>query len=311
VKMRMLSICIATIALLIIGCSKEVDEQTATSEPALSRQYRHESVTVIISVSKTNIATSGKIQLMLDVQVPPGTSVGFPEIDPFIEPFTIFESYSEPMRTLPNGKTLHRLVWQLAPSLSGETLFKPLEIGVGTVLIKTEPILIGVSSLLPKGLDAFEIRDIAAPANLLPEQRKQQRLWLILLATSLAIALTLISFRLRRRTKPEVVVPPHVIAFHALENLPDEPLLRLDTLLRILLDYIGTIYGIPMAGKTNKDILQAIPRSPLLGHRDKLVRFLETSEQVRFSHMLPDLFVEESEQYVRRFVEDTKEETCG
>ena len=73
-----LLILFAAIALLS-SCSKEVAEQKAPSEPVLSRQYRQGSVTAIVSASETNIAATGQVQLTLDVQVPPGTDVVFPE----------------------------------------------------------------------------------------------------------------------------------------------------------------------------------------------------------------------------------------
>jgi hypothetical protein len=274
----------------------------------LSQQVRQESITVIVSVSETNIATTGQVQLILDVQAPPGTDVVFPEVGSFVEPFMVSGSWSEPLQTLPNGKILHRGVWLLVPSLPGEVVFQPLEILAGSAAIRTEPIPVFVRSILPEGLDAFEIKDIAAPAALLPEQKQAQQLWLILLGLVVAAALIILAIRLARRPKMIIVLSPHEEAFQALETLPEEAMPRLQAITRILLQYIARRFNVPVAGKTTGEILPLIPRYPLFGRRIKLVEFLQASEQIRFSNRIPDGFCEQSEQYVRRFVEAIKQE---
>jgi len=296
----------AAIALLS-SCSKEVAEQKAPSEPVLSRQYRQGSVTAIVSASETNIAATGQVQLTLDVQVPPGTDVVFPEVGNRVEPFTLSGSWTEPLQTLPNGKILHRGVWLLVPSLPGEVVFQPLEIAAGPATLKTEPILVSVRSILPEGLDTLEIKDIAAPATLLPEQRKEQQRWLIFLGLATATALVVLCIGLGRRPKRVVVLSPHEEAFQALETLPADAMVRLHELTRILLQYIARRFHVPVVGKTTKEIVPDVPRFPLLGHRQKLVKFLETSEQIRFSNRLPDGFTEKSECYIRWIIEETKE----
>ncbi len=302
--------------LLLFGCSKKVAEPSSISEPELTRQYRQGSLTVVVSVSETNIASSGTIQLMLDVQAPPGAKVGFPELGYSIGPFAISDSYSEPLQTLPNGKILHRQIWQLVPSLPGEGIFQPLEITAGSARIKTKPIPVTVRSLLPEGLEAFEIKDIAAPATLLPEQRTQRHRGLILAGSAIAIALAIAFIRLRRKTKTIAMAPPHETAFQALENLPEDPVARLHELNRILCEYIEHRFTLPMIGKTTCEILPILENTNIKGLTPALtpalLGFFEHGEQVRFSNRVPDGFVEEAERIARKFVETTKrEEPCG
>ncbi|VGO22372.1 hypothetical protein [Pontiella sulfatireligans] len=292
------------------GCSPEKAETAGASEPALSRQYRKGSATVIVSASETNIPTSGKIHLMIDVHAPPNAAVVFPEIEYFIEPFSVVDGYAEPVQILPNGKHLHRRAWVLVPNLPGESIFQPLEIQVGTASVATEPIAVQVTSLLPAGIEAFEIKDIAGPAELLPEQEKQQRLGLILLGFAVIATFLTLLINLIHRPKVEIVLAPHEAAFQALENLPEDELDRIQTLTEILLAFIGGRYRIPTAGKTINEILPHLPKPQLLGRREPLEGFLTTGEQIRFSNKVPDGFADELENYVRSFVDAVKEVPC-
>lgn len=296
--------------LLFCGCKDETIRSAATSEPVYSRQYRQASATVIVSLSETNIPTSGKIRLMIDVHAPVDAEVAIPEIGTFTEPFTVVEGYAEPVQLLPNGKQLHRRVWTLVPGLPGATDFQALEIGAGPESVETEPIAVSVSSLLPRDVESREIKDLAAPAALLPEQKKRQRVNYILfaVAASMAIAAGLVS--LLRRPKKAIIVPPDTAALQALENLPDGAAFRVDATRRILLEYLERQFHIPTAGKTTGEIIRTIPGYPLLGRRIVLANFLTASDLVRFSNRIPEGYAEGAVEYVRGFVKETTEALC-
>jgi hypothetical protein len=296
--------------ILAAGCGKQaaVDTTDSISEPVLSRQYRQESITVIVSVSETNITTIGKVQLMLDVQAPPGTEVVFPDVGYFIEPFSISGSYSEPQQLLPNGKILYRQVWILVPELPGEVFFQPLDIAAGNRTITTDPIAVTINSILPAGLETFEIRDIAAPAALLPEQVQKQRRGRVLLGAVILMVFIGAGIHFFRRPKVLPVILPHETAFRALGLLPIEPAPRIHELNRILREYIENRFALPMLGKTTHELL------PLLNSTDpeapvgRIIKFLEAGEQIRFSNIVPDGYAEHAEGFVYEFVESTKQE---
>ena len=105
-----------------------------------------------------------------------------------------------------------------------------------------------------------------------------------------------------------IVPAPHEQAFHALENLPGEPLENIHRLSEILLAFIGGRFKLPTTGKTINEVVPLLPKKILLGRRHKLEDFLFTAEQVRFSHRIPAGFPEDYKQYVRDFVEEMKEE---
>jgi hypothetical protein len=300
---------LAVALLLLCGCKDEHKRRLA-AEPVYSKQYRAATSIAIVTLSETNIPTSGKIQLVVDVHAPAGDEVEFPEIADLVAPFSVAEGYAEPVQYLPNGQQLHRRAWTLVPGLPGETLFQPLEIQAGKENIETDPIKIAVTSRLPADVDAYEIKDIAKPVLLLPEDTKRQRLKYFLLAFSGCTALIALAAHWRRRPKRIEVVPPDTAAFRALENLPEDALSRIDETRRILLEYLDQQFNIPTAGKTTGEIIRVIPKYPLLGRRITLVDFLTTNDLIRFSGRIPEGYPEEAVDYVREFVKETTEALC-
>jgi len=299
-----------TCTLLLSGCSKKAAEQAASSEPAISRQYRQGPVTVIVSVSETNISTAGKIQLMIDVHAPPADNVLFPDIDVFIGPFSVAGGYAEPIQTLANGKQLHRRVWTLVPGLPGNSSLQSIEIQAGSATLKTEPVHMQVTSLLPDHLESFEIRDIAQPVELLPEQQKQQRRWLYAFGAAIGLALAFAVLKLSRRPAQIIVPAPHEAALHALANLPAEELEKIQALTDILLAFIGGRFKLPTSAKTIPEIQPLLPKEIPEAYCNQLEEILVAGEQIRFSNRIPSGFADELEGFVRSFVEEMKETPC-
>jgi len=301
---------VASLSLLLVaGCSRpERDAGTASaSEPALSRQYRNGPLTVILSASETNITTAGRVRLTLDVQTPENYGVVLPDLGILVEPFTLAGSYEEPPQTLRNKKVLHRWVFLLDPALPGDFVFQALEIAAGPALVTTEPISVSVSSILPSDIEELQIRDISSPVALLPEQRRQLRYWM----TGGGIVLLLVAAGLlvwlRKRALIEVPVPPHETAFQALEKLPDEPIARIHELNRILREYIENRFNLPMLGKTTHEILPMLGTPQIMELPAQLIEFLEAGEQIRFAHAVPDGFIDSATDWIRSFIEQTRE----
>jgi hypothetical protein len=270
----------------------------------LTLQYRKKSITAIVSLSETNVTTTDRVQLMLDIHAPPETEVLFPEVGYLIEPFTVSDSYAEPRQTLPSGKMLHRRIWMLMPALPGDVVFQPLEISAGTTTIKTEPLKLTVQSILPEDLEGFEIKDIAAPATLLPEQRRQQRLWLILAGSAATLLIAAGIGRLCKRTQRTIIVRPHETAFHALDMLTAQeidPVQFVHELNRILRGYLNARLGIPALESTSSEL------AALVDHPD-LIKFLRDCDNIKFAHSVPSGFTEHAESFVRAYIEDTMEE---
>lgn len=287
-------------ALLLLGCSEKTVETSSFSEPAYSKQYRDDSLTVIVSLSETNIPSSGKITAMIDVHVPDGIEPTVPSMGNFIDPFSVGDGYTEPIQTLPNGKKLHRRVWVLLPSLPGKTVFQPLEISAGGETIKTEPISIGVSTLIPEGTEELAIRDIAAPIELLPAQEKKRRSMYTVVGVLLALGLIPFIIYLVRKPKIETVILPHEAASQSLKNLPGDSIERIHELNHIFRTYHQARFRFPMIGKTVVELSVVLDDT-------EIISFLERCDDIRFSNKVPEGFVAEAEQFVRSYIEKTME----
>lgn len=303
-KSTVLSLCFLGLFGAITGCKENVEIIPSFSEPVYSKQYREQSAITIVTLSETNISTSGKIQLMIEVHTSKSEAINFPDIRYSISPLTVADGYTEPWQTLPNGHTLLRRVWTLLPALPGPYELPALEITAGDILFETEPVSIQVSSLLPEGLEAFQIKDIAATASLLPEEEKKHQATVIILSSLAGLVVLVFLIRKLLVKKPVIEMPCHEKAMAAMNDLPDHPTERVHALIRIFLVYIQARFEIPTAGRTLVEI-----RSILEDHADlpDLLPFLETSEQIRFSNRIPDGFAEETEQFVRHFIESTME----
>lgn len=306
--MRKRAACLLCLLAAASGCSKNTGSvEVPAAEPVYSRQYRQESVTVIVSCSETNIPSSGTIRFELDVHAPPDAAVEVPETEDLVPGFAVADHYAEPAQMLPNGKLLHRHVWLLVPTLPGTNLFRSMEIRAGGSAIVTEPFPVVVRSLLPANLEALEIRDLAAPAELLPEEVQQRQRWRLLAGTAIVLALLAWAIRRKRRPKPVVVLLPHEAAWLALDHLPEEPLPRIQALTHILLAFIEGRFRRSTTGRTIPEILPGLPKKLLLGRRAPLEKILLESEQVRFSNKVPPGFAKQLEAYVRAFVDEMKE----
>jgi hypothetical protein len=185
-----------------------------------------------------------------------------------------------------------------------------LVIQAGEDSIQTEPITIHVESILPSGFDTLEIKDIAAPVELLPEQEKTRHSIYTVLGVLLALIIVPLLFRFRKSPKPEIILLPHEIAFQSLENLPNDPLEKIHELNRILRAFCEARFLVPTIGKTIDEIIRKLPKPVLLGQRYLLEQYLNASEQARFSHKFPPDFSEEMEAYVRKFIKKNKEDPC-
>jgi hypothetical protein len=270
--------------------------------------YREGPMTVALSVSETNILTSGRVQLILDVQAPAGADVTFPEIDLPGSPFLLADSYSDPVETLSNGKQLHRRTWGLVPDRSGRAVLQSLVIQAGSFTVTTAPIAIQVTSILPPDLGSLVIRDIAAPVSLLPQQQLRRQYGLMAGGTICILFLLLLLIRTARHSKTVQVPSPREAAFAALESLPADPAARVHELNRILKKYLEGRHHLPAAGKTAAEL------APLLEsqHFAEAAGFFTAAEPLRFSNRVTASFAEEAALLIRSFIEnDELEDICG
>ncbi len=296
--------------LLLTGCLPEKKSPSASFvEPVYSQQYRKGAITARVTLSETHIPTAGKIQLTIEVHGPADLEVTLPNLAAQIAPFTLVHRNLEPVvRSLPNGRFLYRWEWTLVPALPGTISFQPLEILAGATTIEIPPLTIHVVSLLPEGLEHLEIKDITAPLELLPEEAQRKQFGQIAAAILGVLILFLLLRVLIRRSKRIAQHSPHENAVQALENLSTDPLEKIQQLNEILLAFIEESFQIPLAGKTLKEVIQALPKKVFLGRRQPLEEYLSANEHARFSQRISTDFPKNFEAFVRQFISETPEQ---
>lgn len=298
---------LSALLLVLAGCGRQ-EVSSAEHAPQFSRQYRQGSMTVGYSISETNMASSGEIQLMLTVQAPRGADVVFPDIGKQVESFLVSGSRAEPMQNLTDGQCLLRQVWELVPAQAGNAVVPPLEVIAGVPSIKTDPVSIWIASILPPDLETFEIKDIAAPVSMLSEQERQRRLWLIVLGVTVGAVVVGAGLRLYWKFKIDCTVSPRAAALQALDALEvqnPEPVPFVHELSRILRNYLNARFHIPALESTSSEL------APMLDNPE-LVRFLAECDDIKFAHVVIHDFIPVAVGFVRSYIDATtpSEDLC-
>ncbi|HEY5654078.1 MAG TPA: hypothetical protein VIR63_06910 [Pontiella sp.] len=264
---------------------------------------------VIFSLSETNIPFHESIQLILDVHVTKGTEVNLPDIEDQIHFLEITDTYTEPPQNLPNGKFLHRHVWELIPTISGMASIGPIKIHIGTTSVVTDFVEVQITSQLPEHLTHFEIRDIVEADECLSIDQNKQNYWIAAAGIALSLLLFSLKFRQIRKTKSAPSLTPYEAALQALKQLPENPTERIHGLNRILRNYLEDQFLYPAPGKPLTEIILDLNKT-MLNFDINIIPYLEAGEQIRFSNTASEEFAEEMEQTIRSFIEQSRENAC-
>lgn len=196
------------------------------------------------------------------------------------------------------------------------------EANAAITTVSTEPVPVVVDSLLAKDDAGDTITDIAPPLD------KPRNLWLLIvlgLAGLVVVALLIYLIRRRRQrvVPPPPPLPPHLLAYQALDrllqtDLLDQSLIKpfYEALSAILRHYIEQRFGIKAPEQTTEEFLAMVwHRSPEgdsvtafdPAHRLLLREFLSHCDLVKFARHLPARSeAEESVERCRRFVRETE-----
>jgi hypothetical protein len=181
----------------------------------------------------------------------------------------------------------------------------------------------GVSLNVKSSLDtdaSSEIADIQ-PIHKLP-RRIPTWAWVIPGAVLIAFLIGLITSRLWKNRETLIPtappVPPHVIAFKALEVLKNKGLLEKDEcnpfyteLSLILRTYLDGRFNLNAQDETTEEIVEELSRSPELNgeQRNILQAFMRQADMVKFAQGHPDRSTMESAySTTKQFVQETKVE---
>ncbi len=185
----------------------------------LRRTFEHGNATINMTVSTETVQVAEPFQLMLEVVVPPGSIVRFPNYESQLASFEVIDS--EELLDLPTASgRLSRVAWTLESLQAGDLEIPPIAISIVDAqssapaassddidkhqyLFQTEPVGLRVRSAIEAQADPTQIKDIHSVIDVpIPTQSTNWSTWILPAMFGAAIALSIPIFILRKRSRP-------------------------------------------------------------------------------------------------------------
>jgi hypothetical protein len=315
---------------LIAAAAWSPDAEAAQVEPSgepaaeasVVQEHNLDAVRLTLEVAPQEVAIDGRIRLTLELSVPSDRVAALPDLPDRLGRFAV-AAQSSAESSSEGGALRLRRHYGLEPEGVGDLLVPELVVVVrgraasdAVQEIRTDPVPITVTSVVPEGVDYTEPKDIAPPMSL-PQPGWPLWVWAAIgvAAGLLAAALT---WRGRRRAavaaRPQ---PAHLLALAELDHLQEELRrgARTDTfyvrLSAILRRYLDWRFGLRALMQTTEEFLAALPGAEraLATYRPVLGNLLAGFDLVKFARHRPEPSdMEAALRRVREFVEGTGDE---
>jgi len=284
-----------------------------------------DAVEVEASVDRAVATTGDLLTYRVRVERDPDFEVEIPEAGAAIAGFRITDTRRE-TSTLRSGRIAEERIYELRADLVGSYVLPPVEVryrplatdesedGAPWQTAGTSEIFVEVESVLPADGEATDIR------GLKPLSRRQRDLpwfWMgVAAALLLGAATAAWWFSRRRRDRPEIVIPPHEVAFAALDrlratNFEDKEDIRrfYFSISEVIRAYVEGRFGLNATDLTTEEILAELPEQLDLRaeSRQQLSDFLRQTDRVKFAHHEPMATqIESTYEQALSFVEATQ-----
>lgn len=296
-------------------------------EPA-RKQFTSGEAMVEQVFERTRTTSAEHVKMTLNVTVPEGWEVAFPELDEKLGKFTVDATLRGAPALVADKRVRTALTVELAPYLPGKYDVPPLTIRFRPSRaqpwqqIVTKPVPVDVIELVEQKGGKPSIKDILPLID-----RHSWRTWIVigavLLALAAAVAAALLIIRKGRKraqVKVRARIPAHVLALRQLDYLLSLGLVERDevkefhvALSDILRRYIETRFRINAPDKTTEEFLVDLERSPRFSAeaRANLARFLSFSDLVKFAAYRPaGDEIDEGVAVCRGFIKSTGDAEC-
>jgi hypothetical protein len=299
-------------------------QMAAPEGPEVRQEHRVEGVRLTLEVDRQELAIDGRIRVRLQLEVAPGQVAALPDLPDRLDRFAV-AAQSPAESSSKDGVLVLRRHYELEPEGVGALSVPSLVIAVRDRQgdaevreIRTDPVPITVTSVVPEGADYAEPKDIAPPMSL-PAPGWPIALWAVLGAVAAAVAAAILWWRLRdRRAMTARPQPAHLLALAELDRLQQAGLgdgerfeafyVRLSLILR---RYLGWRFGLRALMQTTEEFLAGLPRAEgaLTPYRTLLGSLLAGFDLVKFARRRPQRGdMEEALWRVREFIERTGDE---
>ncbi len=298
------------------------------ADAGIQKTFERGPITCKIELDRSEITIADRFSLTISVTIDEAYEVELPPAGEKLAGFGIVDYHTTPPELVENKKKKIIRSYLLEPFLSGEytipamtvRFWKSGEKKKEAHTLKTEDIPIKVTSLLPATLKDMKIHDIQPPVTL----PRSMALWVW--AGGIAGGLLLLGvfcFYLYQRRRnaihinAELYLPPHEIAYAALERLVSKNLIEKgeiklfyqeisDTLRR----YIENRFNIHAPEQTTEEFLEGLKSDTRLSakHQGLLKNFLTHCDLVKFAEHTPSTQdIQNTFDSCKLFIEETKQ----
>ena len=253
------------------------------------------------------VATTGDlITYRVTVDYESDLEVEIPDAGAEIAGFRIVDLGREEPRER-KGRIIDERWYQLRADLVGSYVLPPVEVGYRKAMadgeepapwetLSTSEIFVEVESVLPLDGEADDIQGLKPLRKI---QRPMPWLWVVLGLVGVAILAVLIWLYLRRRARQRAlvpVIPPHELAFAALESLRRTDFNDAVAVRRFYFEiseairaYVEGRFGLNATDLTTEEIVTSLPvLGELQADQDSILQsFLMDTDQVKFAHHEP------------------------
>jgi Domain of unknown function (DUF4381) len=293
------------------------------AEASVVQEHSLDAVRLTLEVEPRELTIDGRVRLTLELAVPADRVAALPDLPHRLGRFAVVAQSSA--ETSSEGGALRlRRHYELEPEGVGELIVPELVVAVrartagsdAVQEIRTDPVPVTVTSVVPEGVDYTEPKDIAPPMSL-PQPGWPLWLWA---AVGIAAGLLAVALIWRRRRRAAVAArpqPAHLVALAELDHLQAELQrgARADTfyvrLSAILRRHLGWRFGLRALMQTTEEFLAALPGAEraLATYRPVLGNLLASFDRVKFARHRPERSdMEAALRRVREFIEGTGDE---
>lgn len=322
--------CLSALAVMILLAAtltacRPTAEDAGSKSRAIVKHFGAAPLTLELRLDQERLTVAERLTVELRAETDEEHAVRFTELKEFPGFVVVSASELKPELIAP-GRLLSTFRYVLEPLSAGSVqvpvltaeAWKKVEANALVTSVVTEPVPVVVESLLAKDDAGDTISDIAPPLD------KPRNPWFLAgLGLAGVLALALIIYLIRRRGRrvvaPPPPLPPHLLAYQALDRLLATDLLNqseikpfYEALSDILRHYIEQRFGIKAPEQTTEEFLAELGRvgaDPMATNSHKLLLrdFLSHCDLVKFArHMPARSEAEESVDRCRRFVRETE-----
>lgn len=325
--------CLPSLTLVMVLCGmlsacRPTAEGVGQKSQVLVKHFGAAPLALELRLDRERLTVAQRLTVELRAETAEDHAVRFSELKEF-PGFAVASASELKPELIAPGRLLSTFRYVLEPLTAGSVQIPVLtveawekaEANAAISMSETAPVPVVVESLLAKGDAGETISDIALPLE------KPRNPWLVAglgLAGVLVLVLIISLIRRRRRriVPPPPPLPPHLLAYKALDRLLAADLLSqsqikpfYEALSDILRHYIEQRFGIKAPEQTTEEFLAVLRRSstgglPILAasaHQHLLRDFLNHCDLVKFArHMPARAEAEESVERCRCFVRETE-----